>query len=163
MLDLRLSNQEVVLHSDDMEGKNKKVISEFSTGDLEHVETVAEVSQISSNFERLKKDCSRNGNTGSPKDKMINGSVEDEVNETNMGEKEVGHPKDFNGSSITLPITCQMVAKKNIEVRMAKYESGPTTATEIVTEVKTPNTSQLKTWKRHNRGGGQRTTIVLVP
>ena len=33
-------------------------------------------------------------------------------------------------------------------------ESGPTATTEIVTEVKTPYTSQLKTWKRHNRGGG---------
>ncbi|PWA67820.1 hypothetical protein CTI12_AA315780 [Artemisia annua] len=139
LLDLRLSNQEVVLHGDDKEGKNKKVISEYSTGDLELVETGTEVLQRSSNFERLKKDCLRN--------------VEDEVNETNMGVKEVGHPKDFNGSSITLPITCHLVAKKNNEGRMAKYESGPTAATKIVTEVKTPNTSQLKTWKRHNRGG----------
>ena len=84
---------------------------------MEHVETGAEVLQITSNFERLKKYCLRNGNTESPKDKTMNGSVEDEVNETNMGEKEVGHCKDFNGSSITLPITFQMVAKKNSEGR----------------------------------------------
>ncbi|GKD88084.1 reverse transcriptase [Tanacetum coccineum] len=125
----------MVLHGDGMEGKNKKEILGFLHEDLQHIETVSEVSQRKSNFERLKTDYSRSGNMGPPKDKTVNGLAQDEHNGANMGEKEAGPPKNFNGSSITLTTISQMVEKKNTEVKMAKYESRPTVATQIETKI----------------------------
>nr|GEV08612.1 reverse transcriptase [Tanacetum cinerariifolium] len=122
-------------NGDDMKGKNKKEILGFLPEGLQHIETVSEVSQRNSNFERLKTDYSRNRNMGPATDKTVNGSTQDEHNGANM-------------------------AKKNTDVKMAKYESGPTVATQIETQVNNPITSQLKTWKRHNRGETENKHIV---